>query len=322
MTAVDDLRIVFMGSPAFVAPVLDAAERFVAGQGGSIVAVYAAPDRPAGRGRAVQPSPIKRHAEAKGIPVLTPARPTNTDETEGFLALEADLVVLAAYGLLLPKPFLYEPQHGAINVHPSLLPRHRGAAPVQAAILAGDVVTGTTIMKMDEGLDTGPVLAMRNVALDGSERAPELTERLFALGASMLEETLPAYLGGTLLPAAQAVEGMTIVKRFSKADSGLDWSKPAAELERQVRAFDPWPGSATLWDGRRIEILEAEVGPTEKTGVPAGHVIDLDGGLAVGTGDGLLVLQRVRLEGRQATAARDFLRGYPKIVGATLSVLA
>jgi methionyl-tRNA formyltransferase len=322
MTAVDDLRIVFMGSPAFVVPVLDAAERFVAGQGGSIVAVYAAPDRPAGRGRAVQPSPIKRHAEAKGIPVLTPARLTNTDETERFLALKADLVVLAAYGRLLPEPFLFAPRHGAINVHPSLLPRHRGAAPVQAAILAGDAVTGTTIMKMDEGLDTGPVLAMRNVALDGRERAPELTERLFALGASMLEETLPAYLGETLLPVAQASEGMTVVKRFSKADSGLDWSNPAAELERQVRAFDAWPGSATLWEGRRIEILEAEVGSSGMTSLPPGHVIDLHGGLAVGTGDGLLVLQRVRLEGGQATTARDFLRGHPKIVGTTLSVLA
>lgn len=322
MTPVDDLRIVFMGSPAFVIPVLEAAERTAAGQGGSVVAVYAAPDRPSGRGRAVQPSQVKRHAEAMGIPVLTPTRMTNADETARFVALKADLVVLAAYGLLLPKPFLFEPHHGAINVHPSLLPRHRGAAPVAAAILAGDVVTGTTILKMDEGLDTGPVLARKDVELDGSERAPELTERLFVLGASMLEDTLPDYLGGTLLPAAQAGEGVTVVKRFSKADSNLDWFKPAAELERQVRAFDPWPGSASLWDGRRIEILEAEVGSLAKTSVPPGQVVDLDGGLAVGTGDGLLVLRRVRLEGRQATTAREFLLGHPKFVGATLSVLA
>ena len=261
-------------------------------------------------------SPVKAYAEERGIDVLTPVRLTTEEEKKRFEALGADLVVLAAYGLLLPKPFLFSPTHGAVNVHPSLLPRHRGAAPVPAAILAGDTVTGTTIIKMDEGLDTGPVIAMREVPLAGDERAPELTARLFDLGARLLEECLPRYIRKEIDPTAQAAEGVSVIKKFSKEDGEIDWTRSALELERRVRGLDPWPGTATTWRGQRIDVLEASVGgPT--SAVP-GLVFSLGDTVAVGTGDGSLVLERVRPAGRSAMAARDFVRGRADFIGAEL----
>jgi methionyl-tRNA formyltransferase len=310
------LRIVFMGSPAFVIPIIASTERVASELDGEIVAVYTAPDRPAGRGRKLLASPIKEYAQDRGISVLSPARVTNDDEKARFMEIGADLVVLAAYGLLLPAPFLFAPKHGAVNVHPSLLPRHRGASPVAGAILAGDLTTGTTVMKMDEGLDTGDVLAMEEVALSGIERAPALTEALFALGARMLEETLPAYLVGQVLPKPQASEGATIIKRFKKEDGQLDWSMSAAELERRVRAFDPWPSTATAYHGERLEVLSATV--LGSNGMAPGTVVVEGRDIAVATGDGLLVLHQVKPAGRKPMAAADFLRGHPDFAGATL----
>ncbi|MDA1035252.1 MAG: methionyl-tRNA formyltransferase [Chloroflexi bacterium] len=311
-----DLRVVFMGTPAFVVPVLKSVEKIVEEIGGRVVAVYSGPDRPAGRGRKLAASPVKGYAVERGFDVLTPGKVTTEEEKVRFESLGADLVVLAAYGLLLPRPFLFSPLHGAVNVHPSLLPRHRGAAPVPAAILAGDSVSGTTIIKMDEGLDTGPVLAMREVPLTGKERASELTMRLFDLGARMLEECLPSYMGGELVPIAQASEGASVIKRFAKEDGSLDWTRPTAELERRVRALDPWPGTATTWQGQRIDVLEASMG--DSAGASPGQVIMQGDAVAVGTGDGTLVLERVRPAGRNAMAARDFVRGRADFIGAVL----
>ena len=311
------LNVVFMGTPAVVIPVLDAVARGVGGLGGAVVAAYAAPDRPAGRGRGVQRSPVREYAEGLGIDVYTPARVTNAAETARFAELGADLVVLAAYGLLLPAPFLNGPRLGAVNVHPSLLPRHRGAAPVPATILAGDEVTGASIIRMDEGLDTGPLLTQRRVDLTGHERSPELTERLFLIGAGLLEETLPPYISGELAPMPQPAEGVTVVKRFVKADGNLDWSKSAVALEREVRAFDSWPGSATTWNGRRLAVMDAVVGAVAVQAA-AGTVVASDGGASVVTGDGLLELRTVKLEGRRATQAAEFVRGHPGFVGARL----
>ena len=316
--AVSGLRIVFMGTPGFVVPVLESVVRFANGLGGSVVAAYTAPDEPAGRGRRVRRSAVSEYAEAGGIPVMTPRRVTTSEETERFVALGADLVVLAAYGLLLPRPFLYEPTNGAVNVHPSLLPRHRGASPVAAAILAGDDVTGTSLIRMDEGLDTGPVLAQSAVALAGSERTPELTERLFGLGAAMLEECLPGYVAGELAPVPQASEGVTVVKRFAKEDGALDWTRPAVELERRVRAFDPWPGTATTWGGKRLEVLDAGVADERPADVEPGTVVVLGRGVGVACGEGLLELGRVRLEGRGDVSGADFARGRGDFVGARL----
>ena len=311
-----ELRVVFMGTPDFVIPVLKSVEKVMRDIGGRVIAVYSGPDRPAGRGRKVTASPVKDYALERGMDVLTPAKVTTDEEKARFENLGADLVVLAAYGLLLPRPFLFTPAHGAVNVHPSLLPRHRGAAPVPATILAGDPIAGTTIIKMDEGLDTGPVLAMREVPLVGNERAPELTARLFDLGARMLDECLPSYVRGELSPTAQAVEGASVIKKFAKEDGTLDWMRPAVELERRVRALDPWPGTATTWQGQRIEVLEASVG--DSADALPGQVRMLGDAIAVGTSDGALVLERVRPAGRNAMAARDFVRGRADFIGAVL----
>lgn len=310
------LRIVFMGSPSFVIPILASTERAASELGGEIVAVYAAADRPAGRGRRLLASPIKEYAQVRGMEVLTPSRVTNDEEKSRFTELGADLVVLAAYGLLLPESFVLGPNHGAVNVHPSLLPRHRGASPVAGAILAGDLTTGTTIMKMDKGLDTGDVLAMEEVSLTGAERAPGLTQDLFLLGARMLTNILPAYLEGSLIPKPQATDGATLIKRFKKEEGLLDWGLSAVDLERHIRAFDPWPGTATTYRGERLDILWGTVlEPGE--GVP-GTVVFERNEVAVSTGKGFLVLNKVQLAGGKPMAATDFVRGHPHFIGTTL----
>jgi methionyl-tRNA formyltransferase len=310
------LRIVFMGSPSFVIPILSSTERVASELDGEIVAVYTTPDRPAGRGRKLLASPIKDYARVRGISVLSPARLTNEDEKARFMELRADLVVLAAYGLLLPAPFLFTPKHGAVNVHPSLLPRHRGASPVAGAILAGDLTTGVTIMKMDEGLDTGDVLAMEELPLSGRERAPALTASLFALGARMMNQALPAYLAGAILPQPQAAEGATAIKRFIKEDGQLDWTMPAMDIERRIRALDPWPGTATTYEGARLEVLSATV--LGLSGMAPGTVVVQGREVAVATGEGLLVLHQLKPAGRKPMAAADFLRGHPDFAVATL----
>ena len=302
-----------MGTPAYVRPVLEAAERLAANHDGEIVGVYSAPDRPVGRGKKVAPSPIKELALAKGYQVLTPTRLRPAEEVARFEALHPEIVVLAAYGLILPAPVLFGPKHGAVNVHPSLLPRHRGASPVAAAILAGDEVTGTTIIKMDEGLDTGDIIRRAEVGLDGAERTPELTDRLFKLGGLLLDECLPAYLRGDLELYAQPDESVTVVKRFAKEDGILDWTRSAIELERRIRAFDPWPGTATTWQGERLDILEARVG-SACDGAP-GSVFLLGKEIGIATGEGSLVLDQVRPAGRKTMDARAFANGHPGFVG-------
>lgn len=310
------LRVVFMGSPVFAVPVLEAVLDLRLPEEVRVVGVYTAPDRAAGRGRRLAASPVKELAVSRGLPVLSPARVTPSEEQERFAELGADLVVLAAYGLLLPSTFLFGPRHGAVNVHPSLLPRHRGATPVPAAILAGDGETGTSIIVMDEGLDTGAILAQQRVALAGTERTPELTDRLFRIGATMLGDCLPPYVTGKRAPMPQPDEGATMAKRFSKGDGPIDWAQPAHVLERRVRALNPWPGTSTTWEGRGLQVLEAAVG-SPGSGSP-GAVTRSGGGIAVTTGEGTLKLLRVRLEGRGAVSAEEFERGHPAFAGASL----
>lgn len=305
-----------MGSPETVIPILSSIERIAFESDGEIVAVYTAPDRKAGRGQRRLATPIKEYALARGLNVLTPIRLTNEEEEMRFAALGVDLVVLAAYGLLLPRPFLFKPRYGAINIHPSLLPRHRGASPVAGAILAGDATSGTTIMKMNEGLDTGDVLAIEKVSLEGTERTGKLTTELFALGARMLDHVLPAYLTGALAPRPQPSEGITLSNRFSKKDGWLNWEQPASELERRIRALDPWPGTATMYRGERLEILSGQV--EAAGGLKPGVVMVWGTEIAVGTGDGVLVLDKVQLAGRKPMTATDFVRGRPDFIGAIL----
>jgi methionyl-tRNA formyltransferase len=310
------LRVVFMGSPAFTVPVLEAVLSLRLPEPVRMVGVYTAPDRASGRGRRLAASPVKEFAVSRGLPVLSPPRVTPSEEQQRFADLGADLVVLAAYGLLLPSAFLFGPRHGAVNVHPSLLPRHRGATPVPAAILAGDGETGTSIIVMDEGLDTGAILAQQRVALAGTERTPELTDRLFRLGATMLADCLPPYVAGERAPMPQPDDGATMAKRFSKEDGTIDWAQPAHVLERRVRALDPWPGTATTWEGKRLQVLDAAVG-RHAPGAP-GAVSRSGDGVVVSTGVGALLLRRVRLEGRSTVSAEEFVRGRPAFAGASL----
>lgn len=314
----EPVRIVFMGSPQPAVGVLDATAGVAAANGWSIVAAYTAPDKPAGRGRRMLPSPVRRRTEQLGIPVLTPKRLTLPEEQERFRSLRPDLVVLAAYGLLLPAPFLFEPAHGAVNVHPSLLPRHRGATPVAAAILEGDTETGVTVMKMDEGLDTGPTLARWSIPLLGGERTATLTDRLFEVGGELIAEVLPGYVAGEVVPAPQPGEGVTYAPRMTKADGLIDWREPAALIERKVRAYDPWPGTATVWDGKRLAIVEAQLDSAEED-LAAGEVRMRGDAVLVGTGQGALRLVRLKMEGRPEVGIAEFLRGRPAFASARLA---
>jgi len=303
-----------MGTPAFSLHVLQAIERL----GWPIASVYTVPDSPAGRGRVLRPTAVKAYAEARGYPVLTPESLRAAEEVDRLRSLQPDLVVLAAYGKLLPPEWLATPPLGCLNVHPSLLPRHRGAVPVPATILAGDAETGVSLMVMDAGMDTGPVVAQARVPLRGDERAPELTDRLFRLGADLLLTHGPAYVAGKLPPEPQPSEGATVSRRLKREHGVIDWTKPAVVLERQTRAYDPWPGAVTSCRGRKLDVLEARV-EAERADAPPGTVVALrKDGIAVATGDGLLVLRRVRLEGRNPVAGADFARGQRDMEGAVL----
>lgn len=304
-------RTAFLGTPAFAIPILHAIEEL----GWPVVGVYTGPDRPAGRGRTLSTSPVKRYAQSRGMKVLSPGTVRGNDHLETLRALSPDLLVLAAYGRLLPGEFLKVAGCGALNVHPSLLPLYRGAIPVQAAIRAGDMETGTTLMVMDEGLDTGPIVAQEAFALDGRERTPELTDRLFMLGARLLRAHAPAYLRGDLKPVAQP-EGSAPLPRLAKTDGELDWEKAANTLERQVRAYKPWPGAYTTWRGVRLEVVEAEV--LAEAIEPLGTVVAQGGGIGIVTRKGVLGLRRIRLAGRTEVPGKDFVRGHPDFLGTRL----
>ncbi len=308
----DKPRTVFLGTPAFAIPALQAIESL----GWPVAAVYTGPDRPAGRGRAVTMSPVKQYALEQGLTVRSPEDTRGPAFVAGLQELAPDLILLAAYGRLLPKAFLDAAPLGALNVHPSLLPRHRGAIPVQATILAGDEQAGTTIIVMDEGLDTGPIVAQVAVPLRGDERAPELTQRLFALGAHMVAEQAPAYVAGEVRPTPQG-DGSPPMRRLTKDAGTLEWTKGAAVLERQVRAYDPWPGVYTAMGGVKLEVVEASV-IDEHRSEPAGTVVATADGVGIVTVDGVLGVRRLKLAGRGEVAIADFLRGHPDLVGTLL----
>ena len=299
-----------MGTPAAVLPVLRAIEAL----GWPVVGVYTAPDRPAGRGRALEQSPVKRYALERGLKAYAPEATQDPDMTASLRAQRPDLVVLAAYGKILPGEFLRVAPLGALNVHPSLLPRFRGAIPVQATILAGGTEAGATLFVMDEGIDTGPIIARRAIPLRGDERAPALTARLFELSAELALEALPAYVRGDIVPQPQP-PGEAALRRLTKEAGAIDWSKSASEIERQTRAYDPWPGAYTSWQGRKLDVLEAR---TVSGSAPPGAVEASGAGAAVGTGQGLLLPLRVKPEGRAAMSVEEFVRGHRAFVGARL----
>jgi methionyl-tRNA formyltransferase len=294
------MRIVFMGTPDFARAALAA----LVAAGHEIAAVYCQPPKPAGRGMAEQKSPVQRFAEEHGRLVRTPRRLRDPAAQAELAALGADVGVVAAYGLILPAPILVAPRLGCLNIHASLLPRWRGAAPIQRALLAGDSETGITIMQMDEGLDTGPMLLREAVTIAADETGASLHDKLAALGARMIVDALVRIEAGRLPASPQPAEGMTYAAKLARDDGRLDWSKPAAVLERQVRALTPWPGAWFETGGERIKVLAAELASGAGQ---AGTVIGP--GLTVACSAGALRLTRVQRAGRAAMDDAAFLRG-------------
>jgi methionyl-tRNA formyltransferase len=307
------MRIIFMGTPDFAVPTLDA----LASAGHEIVAVYTQPPRPAGRGKAPRPSPVQARAEALGFPVRTPLSFRDAAEQEAFDALEADVAVVAAYGLILPLEVLHAPRLGCLNVHASLLPRWRGAAPIQRAILAGDEETGVTIMAMGKGLDTGPMLAKAATPVN-SKTAGELTDELAQIGAALMVEVLGNI--GAHPPVVQPEDGVTYAAKIDKAESRIDFAAGAVAVERQVRAFNPAPGAWFEFEGERIKILTAKILPglETKPGAPLvpGSVM---GPLLIWCGDGALGPLLVQRAGKSAMTMPELLRGFPIPAGTVLS---
>jgi len=307
-------NLIFMGSPQFAVPTLDALAR-----DHTLLAVFTQPDKPAGRGQQLTAVPVKHWAVAHNVPVHQPKSFRKEPAAIDVLRdLKPDVIVVAAYGLILPQAVLDVPTFGCLNVHGSILPRHRGAAPITSAILAGDAETGITIMRMDAGLDTGPMLSVAHEAIRSDDTAASLSERMSFLGAQLMADTLPQYLSGTILPQPQPTEGATYSPKIDKADAQIDWSKPAVEMERMVRAYIPWPGTFTFWDGQMMKVLKAGCKMQEARS-KIGEVAKLsDGSIGVGTGEGVLVLKEIQLAGRKALKAEDFVRGQPKFIGARL----
>jgi len=314
---VTDLRIIYAGTPEFAVPALEA----LLGAGHQVVAVYTQPDRPAGRGRHVAMSAVKQCALQHGLGVEQPQTLRDPAAVEQLQAWRADVMVVAAYGLILPPPVLAAPPLGCINIHASLLPRWRGAAPIQRAILAGDATTGITIMRMDAGLDTGPMLLELNVSVGADETAASLHDRLSVLGAQALLDALPGIAAGTLPQRAQPASGVTHAAKIRKHEAAIDWQAAALHIARQVRAFNPWPVAETYWNGRQLRVWEARVIDAPNSAQP-GLVVDRDDqGLLVATGAGLLALSRVQLAGGKVLAAADFSNAH-HIVGTTLGKTA
>ena len=307
-----------MGTPAPVVPVLQRLHRM---PGVEVVSALTPPDRPRGRGRQPDSPPVKAAAEALGIPVLQPANLRGESIQTGLSDLSPDVIVVAAYGRFLPTAVLELPPHGCLNLHPSLLPRHRGPSPVATAILEGDQTTGVSLMLLDEGMDTGPVLAATEVQMSGQETAGELTGTLFDLGGALLEENLAPWVEGRLQATPQDEARATVSRKLERADGLVCWSQPAEAIARACRAFDPWPGLYTQWQGKTLKLMDISV-PSElqTVSVAPGTVVASGNnrGLHVGTGEGMLVLNSVQLEGRRAVTGEDFLRGYPDIVGSQL----
>lgn len=292
------MRIIFMGTPDFAVPALDA----LVMAGHEIIAVYSQPPRPAGRGKAPRPTPVHARAEALGLAVRTPVTLRDGGAQADFAAFEADLAVVAAYGLILPVPVLEAPRLGCLNIHASLLPRWRGAAPVQRAVLAGDSETGVTIMQMEAGLDTGPMLATATTPVD-AKTAGELTGELADLGARLMVDVLADL--AAYAPAPQPAEGVTYAAKIDKAESRIDFAQTAVAVDRQVRAFNPAPGAWIAINGERIKILAAEV--VAEGGV-AGTV--LDDGLLIACGTGAIRPTLVQRAGKGAMPATEMLRGF------------
>jgi methionyl-tRNA formyltransferase len=290
-------------------------------RGHEVAAVYTQPDRPAGRSKAPRPTPVKEAARESGTTVHAPRTLRDPAVQAELRALGADAFVVVAYGKLLPPEVLAIPRLGVLNVHPSLLPRYRGPSPVQQAVLDGVDETGVTVMLLDEGMDTGPVLSQQRVRLTGDETAGALMARLFDTGARLLADTLEKYARGEIRPQPQDGAQATVTKLLNREDGEIDWSQPADRIARMVRAYDPWPGTHTRWRGQVLKVLAvAPVTASVSPGVPGapGNVSAGRGGILVATGLGPLRIVRLQLEGKKPATADEFLRGHPDFANATV----
>ena len=303
------LKLAFMGTPAFAVPAL----RALHDAGHKIAAVYTQPPRPAGRGNAVRRSAVHEQALRLAFDVRTPARLRADPEAQAaFAALDLDAAVVAAYGLLLPASMLAMPRRGCLNIHASLLPRWRGAAPIQAAILAGDTQSGVTIMQMEAGLDTGPMLCAGTVPITAATTAQSLHDALAPLGARLVVDVL----ANPPVPRAQPADGVTYAPKLGREDGRLDWSEPATSIDRRIRAMHPWPGAFTLLAGRTLKVLAAEITAHGTAGGTPGTI--LDDTLLVAAGTGALRITRLQMPGGKPLEAKAFLRGHPLPPGTRL----
>ena len=292
------MRLIFMGTPDFALPPLDA----LVAAGHSIAAVYTQPPRPAGRGQAPRPSPVQRRAETLGLPVRHPVTLREPATQAGLAALAADLAVVVAYGLILPQTVLDIPRLGCLNIHASLLPRWRGAAPIHRAVMAGDAETGVSIMRMEAGLDTGPVLLRTAIPIAEDDTTGDLHDRLAALGAQMIVAAIARL--PDLVPVAQPADGVTYADKIAKAETRIDWTRPAPEIARKIRGLSPFPGAWCLAGGERVKLLRARAVPGQ--GAPGTRLA----GLTIACGTGAVEVTELQREGRRAMPAAEALRGW------------
>jgi methionyl-tRNA formyltransferase len=300
------LRIIFAGTPDFSVPPL----RALIDSPHEVVAVYTQPDRPAGRGRKLAPSPVKEVAVEAGVPVEQPVNFKDPADVQRLAAYGADLMVVVAYGLLLPEAVLQAPGLGCVNIHASILPRWRGAAPIQRAIQAGDAETGVAIMQMEKGLDTGPVYLVERLAIEPDETGGSLHDRLSLLGAQALMKALPGIADGSLPARPQDEERAVYARKLQKSEAWIDWHRPAVEIERQVRAFNPWPVAQTRFEDANLRVWEAYAVNGESAEPGTVMTAGRDG-IDVSTGDGLLRITRLQLPGKRSMSAQDFINAHP-----------
>jgi methionyl-tRNA formyltransferase len=297
------LRIAFMGTPDFsVAPL-----KALYDAGHEVVAVYSQPPRPAGRGKKLRPGPVHQFADDHNIPVHTPLNFKNDEDVIAFKALNADVAVVVAYGLLLPKAILDAPKHGCVNIHASLLPRWRGAAPIHRAIMAGDETTGICIMQMDEGLDTGTVIMRESIVIEAVDTTETLHDKLATLGANMIVAAVEGLAAGTLMAEAQPSDGITYAKKIDKAEARIDWSRSAQEIDRLVRGLNPFPGAWFEIEGTRIKVLAGKT-----LNIATQHAgVTLDDKLTISTGDGVYQITKAQRAGKGAMDTSDMMIGFP-----------
>ena len=306
-------RIIFMGTPEFAVSVLNA----LIHTSHSIVGVYTRIDQPAGRGKKLQASPVKQLAAQHGLPIFQPLTLRKPEPIAELRALAPDLIIVAAYGLILPQAILDIPPCGCVNTHASLLPRYRGAAPITAAILAGDAETGVTLMQMEAGLDTGPILVQRAIPIADDDTTATLTPKLANLAAEMVHDNLERLLAGEITPQPQDHSRATEFKTIRKEEGQIDWTRSAVEIERRVRAFNPWPSAFTFWNGVQLKIIFAQAS-AHTTNAKPGSVFKMQNDIAVATGEGTLILREIQLAGKRAMNVQEFVRGQKEFVDSVI----